>query len=129
MHKQELIEKLDALKLDKDKYCIISGGVLLLYGIKDTTNDIDIKIKPSYFDELKGRFNFKKSPKIEYEDLYEIDDEIEVVVKDYNDEDVRIVDGYPVESLKLTLKWWVDHNRPKDQEKIKLVKEYLNNKL
>lgn len=129
MHKQELIEKLDALKLDKDKYCIISGGVLLLYGIKDTTNDIDIKIKPSYFDELKGRFNFKKSPKIEYEDLYEIDDEIEVVVKDYNDEDVHIVDGYPVESLKLTLKWWVDHNRPKDQEKIKLVKEYLNNKL
>ena len=125
MHKQELIEKLDALKLDKDKYCIISGGVLLLYGIKDTTNDIDLKMKPSYFEELKGRFNFKKSPKIEYEDLYEINDEIEVVVKDYNDEEVQIVDGYPAESLELTLKWWVDHNRPKDQEKIQLVKDYL----
>lgn len=126
MNKEEYIEKLDSLNLDKDRYCIISGGVMLLYGLKEKTEDIDIKVKPDYFEELKERFNFKKSPKYPY--LYEIDDETEVAVLDYNYSDVRMVDGYPVESLELQLKWMLENNRPKDKEKIEIIKEYLNNK-
>ena len=30
MNKNEFIEKLDELNLDKNRYCIISGGVMLL---------------------------------------------------------------------------------------------------
>ncbi len=126
MNKEEYIKKLDSLNLDKDRYCIISGGVMLLYGLKEKTEDIDIKVKPNYFEELKERFNFKKSPKYPY--LYEIDDETEVAVLDYNYSDVRMVDGYPVESLELQLKWMLENNRPKDKEKIEIIKEYLNNK-
>ncbi len=126
MNKEEYIKKLDSLNLDKDRYCIISGGVMLLYGLKEKTEDIDIKVKPDYFEELKERFNFKKSPKYPY--LYEIDDETEVAVLDYNYSDVRMVDGYPVESLELQLKWMLENNRPKDKEKIEIIKEYLNNK-
>lgn len=126
MNKEEYIKKLDSLNLDKDRYCIISGGVMLLYGLKEKTEDIDIKVKPNYFEELKERFNFKKSPKYPY--LYEIDDETEVAVLDYNYSDVRMVDGYPVESLELQLKWMLENNRPKDREKIEIIKEYLNNK-
>ena len=55
MNKVEYIKKLEALNLDKDRYCIISGGVMLLYGLKEKTEDIDIKIKPDYFEELKSR--------------------------------------------------------------------------
>lgn len=126
MNKEEYTKKLDSLNLDKDRYCIISGGVMLLYGLKEKTEDIDIKVKPDYFEELKERFNFKKSPKYPY--LYEIDDETEVAVLDYNYSDVRMVDGYPVESLELQLKWMLENNRPKDKEKIEIIKEYLNNK-
>lgn len=126
MNKEEYIKKLDSLNLDKDRYCIISGGVMLLYGLKEKTEDIDIKVKPDYFEELKERFNFKKSPKYPY--LYEIDDETEVAVLDYNYSDVRMVDGYPVESLELQLKWMLENNRPKDKEKIEIIKKYLNNK-
>lgn len=126
MNKEEYIKKLDSLNLDKDRYCIISGGVMLLYGLKEKTEDIDIKVKPDYFEELKERFNLKKSPKYPY--LYEIDDETEVAVLDYNYSDVRMVDGYPVESLELQLKWMLENNRPKDKEKIEIIKEYLNNK-
>lgn len=87
MNKEEYIKKLDALNLDKDRYCIIAGGVMLLYGLKEKTEDIDIKIKPDYFEELKSRFEFKKSPKYSY--LYEINDEIEIAVLDYNLSDVN----------------------------------------
>lgn len=124
MTKEEYINKIDSLNLDKKRYCIISGGIMLLYGLKQETEDIDIKVKPDYFEELKERFTFKKSPKYPY--LYELDDETEVAVLDFNVDDVRYVDGYPVESLELQLKWMIEHNREKDQEKIKMIKRFLN---
>ena len=123
MNKKEYIERLDKLHLDKKRYCIISGGVMLLYGLKNNTEDIDIKVKPEYFEELKEKFSFKKSPKYPY--LYELNEYTEVAVLDYNEEDIRNVDGYPVESLELQLKWMLENNRPKDQEKIKIIKEFL----
>jgi len=123
MNKKEYIEKLNQLNLDKSRYCIISGGVMLLYGLKESTEDIDIKIRPDYFEELKRVYNFKKSPKYPY--LYELDESTEVAVLDFSDDDIRVVDGYPAESLELQLKWMEEQNRPKDQEKIKVIKEYL----
>ncbi len=125
MNKKEFTTKLDSLELDKNRYCIISGGVMLLYDLKPSTEDIDIKIRPDYYEELKSRYDFKKSPKYDY--LYDLDDSTEVAVLDYKDEDIRIVDGYPVESLELQLKWMLEQNRPKDQEKIKIIKKYLEN--
>ena len=86
MDKKEYLKKLDSLNLDKNRYCIISGGVMLLYGLKETT---------------------------------------EIAVLDYEKSDVKFVDGYPVESLELQLKWMLDNNRPKDKEKIKIIKKYL----
>ena len=115
--------KLDSLNLDKSKYCIISGGVMLFYGLKETTADIDIRVKPDYFEEMKKKFIFKKSNK--YPNLYELDPLIEVKVQDFNSKDIRMVDGYPTESLELTLKWMLEHNRPKDQEKIQIIQNYI----
>ena len=126
MNKKEFIKKLDSLNLDKNRYCIISGGVMLLYNLKPTTEDIDIKVRPDYFEELKSKYEFKKSPKYDY--LYELNDKTEVAVLDYNDDDIIIIDGYPVESLELQLKWMLEQNRPKDQEKIKIIEDYLDKK-
>ena len=123
MNKKEFIKKLDSLNLDKNRYCIISGGVMLLYNLKLTTEDIDIKVKPDYFEELKLKYEFKKSPKYDY--LYELDDKTEVAVLDYDNNDIRTVDGYPVESLELQLKWMLEQNRPKDKEKIDIIKDFL----
>ena len=123
MNKEEFLKKLDSLNLDKNRYCIISGGVMLLYDLKPTTDDIDIKIRPDYFEELKSIYEFKKSLKYDY--LYELDDKTEVAVLDYDDKDVKYVCGYPVESLELQLKWMLEHNRAKDQEKIKKIKDFL----
>ena len=126
MNKKEYLKQLDKLKLDKKRYCIISGGIMLLYGLKDSTEDIDIKVRPDYFEELKKTYSFKKSPKYPY--LYELNDFTEVAVLDYKEEDTRIVDGYPVESLELQLKWMKENNRPKDQEKIRIVEDYLKSR-
>ncbi len=126
MNKKEFIKKLDSLNLDKNRYCIISGGVMLLYNLKPTTEDIDIKVRPDYFEELKSKYVFKKSTKYDY--LYELNDKTEVAVLDYDNNDIRTVDGYPVESLELQLKWMLEQNRLKDKEKIKIIEDYLGKK-
>ena len=123
MNKAEFLEKLDALQLDKTKYCITSGGAMLIHGLKETTHDIDIKVQPEYFEELKSRFKFKKSPKFDY--LYELNKDVELAVQPFSHNDIDMVDGYPVLKLELELAWKIEHNRPKDQEAIKILKKYL----
>ena len=123
MNKKEYLSRLDELNLDKSKYCIISGGTMLMYGLKDTTVDIDIKVLPNYYEELKNRFNIKKSSKYPY--LYEISDEIEIAVLDFDKSDLEYIDEYTLESLELQLEWKIKNNREKDKEEIIKIKEYL----
>lgn len=123
MNKVEYLQELDKLGLDKSRYCIIAGGVMLLHGLKDSTEDIDIKVQPDYFEELKSRFTFTKSPK-PYPDLYVLSDTVEVAAREFDT--VEIVDGYPTEPLTEVLAWMKEHKRPKDLEKIKIIENYLN---
>lgn len=126
MKKEEFLRKLDELNLDKNKYCIISGGVMLLYDLKDTTNDIDLRMSLDYFEELKKRFSFKKSSKYPY--LFELGEDIEIAVKDFDKSVIRMVDGYPVESLEQQLDWMIKNKREKDKEKIIIIQNYLKSK-
>mgnify|MGYP006332538153 FL=1 len=123
MDKDEYLKKLDRLQLDKARYCILSGGAMVMHGLKERTADIDIKVRPDYFEELKTKFSFKKSPKYDY--LWELGEGVEVAVQDYDEKDVEMVDGYPVIRLELELEWKLRHNRPKDRESIRILKAYL----
>ena len=123
MNKAEYLQKLDSLNLNKDKYCIISGGAMLMHGLKESTADIDIKIQPDYFKTLESKYSFKKSPKFPY--LYELGEGVELAVQPFSQNDVDIVDGYQVLKLEIELEWKIQHNRPKDQEAIVKIKEYL----
>lgn len=126
MDKRTFLAKLDSLGLDKNRYCIIAGGSMLIRGLKNTTDDIDIEIRPDYFEELEERFTFKKSPKYPY--LYSLSDNVEVAVLEYDQEDVEIVDGYPTESLEHFLTWMLENKRSKDKEKIAIIRNYLRTK-
>ena len=123
MDKTEYLQKLNQLALDKTKYCIISGGSLLVRGLREITSDIDIKIQPDYFEELKKTHTFKKSPKFSY--LYELGEDVELAVQPFSQDDFDIVEGYQVSKLEIELKWKIEHHRPKDQKDIIRIKEYL----
>ena len=123
MTREEYLKKLDELGLDKTRYCIISGGVMLVLGLREQTSDIDIKVTPDYFEELQSRFTFKKSPKYDY--LYELSDEVEVAVLDFDPDSVEYVDGYPLNKIENELEWKIKNNREKDQPDIKRIKEYI----
>ena len=67
---------------------------------------------------------FKRSNKYSY--LYELDDNIEVGVVEFSNNDIEYVYGYPVLSLELELEWKIKNNREKDKEAITKIKEYLD---
>lgn len=123
MKKQEFLERLKELDLDAGKFCVISGGVMLLYGLRDETQDIDIKMSPTYFEEVKSRFPVRKSSKYDY--LYELADDVEVAVEDYRPEDTVMLDGVLVESLEKQLEWKLRHGREKDLPEIERIRDFL----
>lgn len=124
MNKKEYLKKLDELNFDKNYYSIISGGLMLIHGLKEKTNDIDIQMLPEYFDSIKDNLDIKKSSKYDY--LYELGEDVEIAVKNYSKDDIEFIDGYPALKLEKELEWKMEHNREKDKEAIKIIKEYLN---
>ena len=122
MKKEEFLRIVDSLNLDKDRYCIISGGALVIREIREETEDVDLKVPEDYFEELNSRFNLVPG---KYHDLYVLSDDVEITIGGYDKNNVEIYEGYPLESLESILKWKLEHNRPKDQRDIELIKKYM----
>ena len=123
MNKKEFLRILDSLNLDKNSYCIIASGSMLMHNLRDSCNDIDIRVTKELFQELLEKNNMKQSSYYDY--VFELNDNIDVNSKNYDPNNIEFVDGYPVEKLEVQLQWMLEQNRPKDQEKIILLKEYL----
>ena len=123
MKKKEYLNKLDALGLDKNDYCIIASGSMLMHNLRDEVSDIDIKVTPELFQELLDKYHMKQSTRYDY--VYELNNETDVNCRNFNRDNIEFVDGYPVEKLEVNLKWMLENNRPKDQDKIRAIQEYL----
>lgn len=126
MKKEEYLKIVDTLNLDKNEYCIISGGVMLMYGLREETGDIDLKVLPKLYEKIKQKYTLTKSPKYSY--LYELGENIELAVLDFSSEDVVWIDGYPVESIEKQLEWKLANHRVKDEADIRKIQEYLKTK-
>ena len=52
MTKKEILEKLEELELKKEDYLIIGGAALVLQGVQNKTNDIDLSCTKKVYDSL-----------------------------------------------------------------------------
>ena len=116
-NKEKLKEYLKGLNLEKGEYHLIAGASLLMHGMKDETEDIDMYISEKQFEKLKKCFDLKKSNK-PYENLYELNSDVEVVVTQIKKEHIYYIEGVPCNSILEDYKWKKQHNREKDQEMI-----------
>ena len=123
MDKQEFLEIIDTLKLPKDQYCIIASGVMLMHGLRKQVDDVDLKVSPELFDDLMKKYNMPQSSRYDY--VYELASNIDVNCVNFDPKAIESVDGYPVESLERQLAWKLANNRPKDQDDIIKIQDYL----
>ena len=63
MNKEELIELIESLKLDKDEFWILSSGALVIRGIYPDAGDLDIAVTEKGLKELKKNYDLKEKGK------------------------------------------------------------------
>ena len=121
VNKKEFIEGLEKLGLDKAEYIILSGGSLLMRGLREKTSDYDLSPSKKLAEELD-----LKNCKTDAGGFYV---PFENVQMKYDDENIPfdIVDGYKCESLESVLEFKRKKRREKDLKDIKVIEEYLKN--
>lgn len=124
MNKEELLKLVESLGLKTGEYYILGGGSLVLFGIKETTSDLDLCVSEEQFNVLKEKYKLKEEDKNEC-GFYHITDLIEVVPNKKENFQVDNVDGYDVEPIRKILEFKLKRNAPKDQVHIKKIKKYL----
>lgn len=123
MNKADMLQKLNALRLDKRNYWLITGGAMVLYGIKAETDDLDLGCTAALADELEqrgcpvarlhdGTRRIDLAPGVELFENWLFDR-------------VETVDTIPVISLRGLLAMKKDLGREKDLADIKRIEAFL----
>ena len=124
MKKIELLNLLKELNFPKDEYYVLSGASLVLRGIKEEANDLDLCISKELFNHIKNKFNLTDERKNEC-GFYKINDNLEIVVDKKEDFKMEIGEKYNLEDLQTILDFKIKRNKPKDQKDIENIKKHL----
>lgn len=119
MNRQEFIERLEAMSLPKDQYIILSGGSLLLRGLRETTADFDLCAS----EELAKELDLYHAP--EDDKGYHVPFDNVQMSDNFDDYDYDIVDGFQCETLESILEFKRRKRRPKDIKDIAAIEKYL----
>ena len=119
MNKKEYLAELKKLNLPKTEYIILSGGSLLLRGLRETTADLDLCVTK----KLAKQINLYNAPKDEH-GFYAPYENCQMILA-FNQIEFDIVDGYQCESLKSILAFKKKANRPKYLKDIQNIENYL----
>jgi len=126
MNKEDILNILKKYNFDTNQYMVISSSAMVLLGIKDTANDIDISVTHPYNSYLLDNFNCKFYKKNKYnEDVFYIDNIINFSTSYYCN-NYTLVNGIKVQSIDDILKMKYSLNREKDILDIKLLEGYKN---
>ena len=119
MNKKEFLARLAELDLPKDEFRVLSGGSLLLHGLRERTNDIDLAISQELADELQIQNYPCKNGYI-----YTFAPDVEMMI-DAGRSTYDEVCGYTCEDLQSILVFKRKMMREKDLPDIAKIEEYL----
>lgn len=121
LNKKQIIKILKKYNLDTNNYVVISGSAMVLLGIKNTTNDIDISVTKEYYDYLLSNY------KCSFERISENNNKVYFIDKtinfgiDYYTFDYLKIDEIPVQKIEDIIKLKESLNREKDRKDVELI--------
>jgi hypothetical protein len=119
MNKAEFIKKLETYGFPKSEFVILSGGSLLLRGLREETADLDLSCSQKLAEEL----NLKNCAKDEagcfvpYEDVQ--------MKPDMEGRAYDIIEGYQCQTITDILALKRRLMRPKDMRDIEVIEEWM----
>lgn len=120
MNKQEYIKALATLNLPKSEYIILSGGSLLMRGLRAASSDLDLCVSK----RLAQQINLHQAPKDRYGYFRPFPNC--QVIEGFEHFGFDIIDGYQCETLPDVLAFKKSLRRPKDLQDIKLIEQHLS---
>ena len=126
MRKSEIVEKLRAFPFDPSEYWVITGGAMVLYGLREETHDIDLGCTAAMADALeKQGYDCRRTS--DGKRALQLGADIEVFETWLYDK-VVFVDEVPVISIPGLLEMKRRLGREKDVRDVALIEEYMKNK-
>ena len=119
MNRKEFIEKLEEFGFPKEDFVILSGGSLLMRGLREETADFDLSVS----EELAESLDLANCPRddkgcfVPFENVQ--------MTAGMEDRQYDVVDGYRCESLESVLALKKKLRRPKDLKDIAVREEWL----
>lgn len=123
MKKKELLDLIENLKVDKNEIVVLSTGALVLRGIWEEANDLDIAVTKKGLEQLKSNYNLKQKP----DDFYIVNELVECVEDDMIDKK-ELLGNYFVQDIYDYYNYIKNSGREKDKPKIEVVEEYIRNR-
>ena len=124
MDRQEILNHLRSFPYDRNEYWVLTGGAMVLYGIKRQTGDIDLGCSRKMADLLEADgYLFRHTE--DGNRHFKVGDFIEVF-EEWLEDSVETVDGFQVISTKGLIEMKNKLGREKDMKDIELIKSFLN---
>ncbi|MFT7557650.1 MAG: hypothetical protein ACI83D_000315 [Planctomycetota bacterium] len=136
LHKEQIIKILEGLGFPTDQYCLYSGTVLAMHGIREA-GDIDMFVSRYFFEVLKKQegweYVLKKNDK-EFLVKGDLDITSATEFGSFTPTFAEIltgaeyVDGYPCMNLDMLIQLKKYLSREKDVKDIRYIEEYRKNR-
>ena len=121
LDKKQIIARLEELHLDDTKYWLITGGAMVLYGLREQTSDIDLGCTSDLADLLQQEgFPVERMPDGTRKIVVEEDVEI---FENWLENKVERFEGVPVISIQGLIEMKRALGREKDFRDIQLILE------
>ena len=120
LNKEQILDKLNELELDKNEFVVSMGSSLVMHNIKKETNNINISISSDSFLRLKQKYNsiYENNIEIIKYDVFEISN-LDLNIKK------ELIDDYYCQDLESIMSTKKELNRKKDIKDIKAIDVYL----
>lgn len=125
MNKNTLIEKVLSLGMQEGSYCVLAGGAMMFYGLREQTQDVDLHVNEAAFAHLANSFSLTLLD--EERCHYAIGDDVELYVTPQDDIVFSVRDGVCVQTPQAILELKKRLNREKDKTDILLLEKYIEN--
>ncbi len=123
MDRTEILARLRAFPYDREDYWVITGGAMVLYGIREQTHDIDLGCSAGMADALE-RDGYLYRQMSNGKRWFRYGDAIEVF-EEWISDGTEKMEGFRVLSLKGLLEMKQELGREKDLRDIELIREHL----
>lgn len=126
MTKEDLLRRLEELGFDRKEYWVVSGGAMVLYGLREKNHDLDLGCTATLADRLENRgYPITRFPDGTRKITFAEDVEL---FENWIYDTVTEVEGVPVISLEGLIAMKKTLGREKDQRDLMLIENFLMKK-